>query len=77
MPTTNEERALLITVAERLSARRQAAGLSQAQLSELSGVSVGSIQRIERAEGNPSLKTVSQLAAALGLIVKLDLVSLK
>lgn len=77
MSTTNEERALLITVAEKLSAHRQAAGLSQAQLSELSGVSVGSIQRIERAEGNPSLKTISQLAAALGLIVKLDLVSLK
>jgi DNA-binding XRE family transcriptional regulator len=45
---------------------RLARGLSQAQLAEVSGLSVRTIQRIERG-ANPGLESMRLLAAALGV----------
>lgn len=47
--------------------RRVRLGLSQAQLSELSGIAQGHISQIERGERKPSLSTLAKLRDALGL----------
>lgn len=49
---------------------RLAAGLTQAQLVELSGISRGQVQKLERGEiqlGNITLTTAAKLAEALGV----------
>ena len=51
-----------------LKAAREAAGLSQTELAERSGVGQPVISRIESGERvNPSITTVRRLEAALGL----------
>ncbi len=45
---------------------RQARGLTQRQLSEITGVTQADISRIERGAGNPTEATLKRLAEALG-----------
>lgn len=45
---------------------RQARGLTQRQLSEITGVTQADISRIERGAGNPTEATLQRLAEALG-----------
>ena len=51
----------------------KARGLTQRQLSDLTGVPQADISRIERGAGNPAEATLERLAAALGR--KLELVA--
>jgi transcriptional regulator with XRE-family HTH domain len=46
--------------------RREAAGLSLAQLAEQAGIAKGTVSAIEAGEANPTVDTVYALAAALG-----------
>ena len=55
--------------AEQLSYQRKRKGLSQEQLAEKTRVTVRTIQRIEKGEVTPHLRTVKLLAAALELDV--------
>lgn len=48
---------------------REAAGLTQAELAERSGVSQTWISRLERGQENPTLATLRRLAAAFGVRV--------
>lgn len=57
---------VLAHVAENVRTRRQARGLSQAGLAELSGISRRMLIAIETDEANVSLSTLDRLAAALG-----------
>jgi len=64
-----EERApgVLAHVGRNVRLRRQALGLSQTGLAELSGISRRMIVSIESGEANVSLSTLDRIAAALGL----------
>ena len=53
-------------IAGQLLALRHRRGLTQRQLSELSGVQQADISRIERGETQPTTVTAMRLAAALG-----------
>ena len=53
----------------RLAEIRKSRGLSQYALAELSGISRVTIARIETGKVNPTLQTLEQLAAALGVTV--------
>jgi len=53
----------------KLAEIRKSRGLSQYALAELSGVSRVTIARIESGAYNPTLQTLEQLAAALGVTV--------
>lgn len=66
-------RILLIKIGSILKERRELLGLQQPQLASLSGVSIRTIQLIERGRANPSLETVLKLAEPLGLTLKLAL----
>ena len=46
--------------------RREQQKLTQAELSQLSGVSIPMIQKLEYGDGNPSLNTMKKLSDALG-----------
>lgn len=47
--------------------RRAKLYLSQADLAEMTGVSLATVKDIERGKGNPSLRTVEKLLEVLGL----------
>ena len=50
---------------------REKAGLTQVQLSKLSGIDQGDISRIEDGKGNPSLKKIEKIAKALNVEVSI------
>jgi DNA-binding XRE family transcriptional regulator len=49
--------------------RRQAIGLTVAQLADLTGISKGMLSKIENAQTSPSLATIERLASALDMPV--------
>lgn len=53
---------------------RNAGGLTQKELSERSGIAQGDISRLENGNGNPSLRTLQRLAAAMGKKLKIEFV---
>ena len=56
-----------LQIAYRVRAARLARGLTLAQVSARSGVSVGHLSRIENAERFPTVRVLMQLAQALGV----------
>jgi transcriptional regulator with XRE-family HTH domain len=56
-------------IANHVRNRRQAIGLTVAQLAELTGISKGMLSKIENAQTSPSLATIERLAAALDMPV--------
>ena len=50
-------------------------GLTQQQLSERTGIAQTDISKLERGNGNPSLRTLQRLAAGMGMRVKIEFVS--
>ena len=60
-------------IGSNIQSRRRAIGLTQEQLAERSGVSRVTINRIERGKLNPSMKTLSRLARAMGKQVRVSI----
>lgn len=56
---------------QHLKQRRKALKITQPQLAELAGVSVNTLYKIERGQGNPTLETLHQLAEILGMELQL------
>lgn len=53
---------------------RQEKGITQKELSELTGIAQGDISKLENGSANPSVKTLKRVAAALGKKVKIEFV---
>ena len=53
--------------------RRLLLSLSQDQLSAHSGVNLRTIQLLEKGKGNPTIETLLQVTAPLGLILELKI----
>lgn len=51
---------------------REANGLTQKQLSEITGITQADISRLENGTGNPSIRTLKRLANGLGMQLKLE-----
>ena len=62
-----------LNAAVAVSRAREEARLTQEQLAERSGVSRVTINRIERGKLNPSMKTLSRLARAMGKQVRVSI----
>lgn len=71
----NEKQAAA-SLAKSLIGCRIQKNLSQKELSKLTGISQADISRLERCEGNPSLKTLQKLAKGLGMNLKIEFVSI-
>lgn len=52
---------------EVIKRRRKTLGISQLDLSEMSGISLPTVKDIERGHANPSLSTISKLLDVLGM----------
>lgn len=57
--------------------RRKDLKITQPYLAELAGVSVNTLYKIERGEGNPTLDVIERITDVLGLEVKLTVKKLK
>ena len=55
---------------------RQKTGMTQKQLAERTGIHQSDISKLERGNGNPSLRTLSRLAEGLGMKLKVEFTSL-
>jgi len=51
---------------------RKIAGLTQQQLSELTGIAQADISRLETGNANPSLSTLKRLATAMDMTLKIE-----
>ena len=60
------------TIIQTIIDARKNAGLTQKQLSELTGINQGDISRLENGEANPSLSTLKRLAAATNTSLKIE-----
>jgi transcriptional regulator with XRE-family HTH domain len=58
--------------ARQISERRKKLGLSQQDLSEISGVSIRTIISVESGNSNPSINVLSKMIKPLGFIVSLN-----
>ena len=53
---------------------RQENGMTQKQLSDITGITQADISRLESGTANPSLRTLKRLAAGMGMALKLEFV---
>jgi Predicted transcriptional regulator with C-terminal CBS domains len=56
---------------------RNSSGLTQKQLSDLTGIAQGDISKLENGNANPSIRTLQRLAAGMGMILKVEFVPVK
>lgn len=68
MPASDSD--VLARIGAEIRAMRKEYMLTQQQLAELSGVSVRTLRDIEKGSGSPSIGTVVNVAATLGLDVE-------
>ena len=54
---------------------RKMKGITQKELSERTGIAQGDISKLENGNGNPSIKTLQRLAAAMDMSLKIEFVS--
>lgn len=57
------------SLGKQIKARRKRLRITQKQLADLAGVSINTLTKMERGEGNPSLETLSKVLDTLGLIL--------
>lgn len=69
MPQADSTRDKIEGFGAALRARRDAAGLSLAQLAEKAGTHLSAISKLERGQRAPSLRLAADLASALGVTV--------
>ncbi len=51
---------------------RRASGMTQKELSELTGIAQGDICKLEKGNANPSLRTLIRLAEGMGMRLKVE-----
>lgn len=68
-----DERQLFGLIAERVTERRKAWGMSQRELAELCGTTQSAIARVERGARPPRIDTLARIAAALDCELTIEL----
>ena len=63
------------SIIQALIETRKISGLTQKELSKLTGIAQPDISRIENGNANPSIKTLQKLAAAMDKKLKIEFVS--
>ena len=53
---------------------RKRSGLTQAELSERTGIAQGDISKLENGNANPSVRTLQRLAAGMGMRLRVEFV---
>lgn len=58
---------LVNRLGETIRNRRNELGITQPHLAELANISINTLYKLERGQGNPSLKVLDKLAEVLGM----------
>ncbi|MGN1416777.1 MAG: helix-turn-helix domain-containing protein [Oscillospiraceae bacterium] len=53
---------------------RRTKGITQKELSELTGIAQGDISKLENGNANPSIKTLKRLACAMDMSLKIEFI---
>lgn len=53
---------------------RRSSGLTQKQLSEITGIAQSDISKLENGSSNPSIRTLQRLASGMGMTLKVEFV---
>lgn len=61
-----------VRVGEAIRKRRKSLKITQPDLADLAKISVNTLYKIERGEGNPTLDVLEKIADVLGLEIKLE-----
>lgn len=61
-----------MNIGKQIESRRKSLGISQADLAELSGVSLRTVSAIENDSANPSIEVLSKVLDVLGLAISLQ-----
>jgi len=59
-------------IGEAIRKRRKSLKITQPDLADLAKISVNTLYKIERGEGNPTLDVLEKIADVLGLEIKLE-----
>ncbi len=62
------------TIIQALIDARKASGLTQKQLSDITGIAQADISKLENGNANPSLRTLQRLANGMGAELKIEFV---
>ena len=62
------------TIIQALIDARRASGLTQKQLSDITGIAQADISKLENGNANPSLRTLQRLANGMGAELKIEFV---
>jgi y4mF family transcriptional regulator len=61
-------------IGESIRLRRKELGITQPDLADLAGISINTLYKLERGQGNPSLDVINKIAAVLGMQIKLEVI---
>ncbi len=64
---------LIKNLGETLRKRRKELNITQPHLAELANVSINTLYKLERGQGNPSIEVINKLADVLGMELKLEI----
>ena len=73
MTVREEKPAAFVMVGNAVAAARARKGISQKELSDLTGIDQSDISKIERGIANPSINTLSRIAQALGAKLQISM----
>ncbi len=60
------------SIGESISIRRKELRITQRDLADLAGISINTLYKLERGQGNPSLDVLTKIATVLGMQLKLE-----
>jgi len=63
---------LVTKIGQAIKIRRKELNITQPHLAELAQISVNTLYKLERGQGNPSLEILIKLSDVLGMELKLD-----
>jgi transcriptional regulator with XRE-family HTH domain len=63
------------SIIKQIKQRREELQVTQETLADISGVGLRTLKQFESGKGNPTLETISKLAEALGMEVRLQIIS--
>jgi y4mF family transcriptional regulator len=63
---------LVSQLGETIKKRRKELSITQPHLAELAGISVNTLYKLERGQGNPSLDVLNKLTEVLGMELTLE-----
>lgn len=73
----NQINSLRVTIGEQIRLRRKELMITQPDLADIAGISVNTLYKIERGQGNPTIEVLGKILDVLGLEITVGVKQLK